>query len=197
MKKQLFYLMILCSILGNNVAQAQCDIAQLSITDSATIKALRGYIRSANSPQIREILTIKKTAIVLLQETRHELADGKEVGAFHVAICENNYFKYYKMVIKGYFQLDNILYLVTSPFLSSFQTNNYDYDNPCLSKILSNHSLKEYNPPKNIKTARKNIEKAIKEKKKMKYKLYEYGCTIIPYTKDNTTGEDYSLILDL
>ncbi len=191
MKKQLFYLMILCSILGNNVAQAQCDIAQLSITDSATTTAFRGYIRSVISPRIRDILTIKKTAIVLLQETRHVVADGRNVKAFHAAICENNYFKYHKMVINGYFQLDNILYLVTSPFLSSFQTNNYDYDNPCLSKILSNHSLKEYNPPKWVKKMRKNVEVEMLEQGD---KLHEYECLIIPDSKDNATEAGYSLL---
>ncbi len=193
MKKQLFYLMILCSILGNPVAkaQAQCGIAQLSITDSATTTALRGYIRSIISPRIRDILTVKKTAIVLLQETRHELADGKKVGAFNAAICDNNHFKYHKMVIKGYFQLDNILYLVTySPF-SCFQANNYDYDNPCLSKILSNHSLKEYNPPKRVKTIRKNVEVEIVE---LGDTLSEYSCTIIPNSKDR---EDYRLLIHL
>ncbi len=188
--------MILFFVLGNTVSkvQAQCGIAQLTITDSATTKALRGYIRRVISPRIMENLTIKKTAIVLLEETRHGVADGRDVKAFHVAICENNYFKYHKMVINGYFQLDNVLYLVTSPLFGSFKTNNYDYDNPCLSKILSNHSLKEYDPPKTIKKTRNNIEITMRE---LGDNLNIYGCTIILDSKNNTTGEDYRLLLDL
>jgi hypothetical protein len=152
MKNLIFYLIFLFSTLGNTVSklQAQCDIAQLTIADSTTTKSLRGYIQKVYSlnPQIIENLTNKKTAIVLLQESRRGVAGIGDEKIFNVAICENNYFKHYKMTINGYFMLDNVLYLVTSPIFGSFQTNNYDYENPCLSKILSKHSLKEYDPPK-------------------------------------------------
>lgn len=197
MKKQIFYLIVLFFTMWNVIkVQAQCDIAQLAITDSTTTKSLRGYIQKVYSlnPQIIESLTSKKTAIVLLQESRRGVAGIGDEKIFNVAICENNYFKHYKMTINGYFMLDNVLYLVTSPFIGSFETDNYDYGNPCLSKILSKHFLKEYDPPKTIKKIRNNVEIEIKE---LGGKLHNYECIIIPKPKDKATEDGYSLLFPL
>ena len=112
MKKPIFYLIFLFFTIWNTITnvQAQCDIAQLTITDSTTTKSLRGFIQKVYSlnPQIIENLTSKKTAIVLIRESRSTVSDGLDKKIFESAICENNYFKHYKMSINGYFQLDNV-----------------------------------------------------------------------------------------
>ncbi|MET3127560.1 hypothetical protein ABID42_002678 [Arcicella rosea] len=197
MKKQFFYLIFLFFTMWNvSKVQAQCDIAQLAITDSTTTKSLRGFIQKVYSlnPQIIDNLTNKKTAIVLLHESRRGVAKGLEEKIFEAAICENNYFKHYKMSINGYFQLDNVLYLVTSPLFGSFKTDNYDYDNPCLSKILSKHSLREFKASKWVKKQRNNVEIEVLEQGD---KLNIYGCIIIPNLKGKGNEGDYSLLFTL
>ncbi|MEA5428360.1 hypothetical protein [Arcicella lustrica] len=198
MKKQIFYLIFLFFTMWNTITnvQAQCDIAQLTIADSTTTKSLRGYIQKVYSlnPQIIENLTSKKTAIVLLEETRHGVAGKGDEKAFEVVICESDFFKYRKMTINGYFELDNVLYLVTSPLFGSFKTDNYNYDNPCLSKILSKHSLREFKASKWVKKQRNNVEIEVLEQGD---KLNIYGCIIIPNLKGKGNEGDYSLLFTL
>ncbi len=66
------------------------------------------------------------------------------------------------MSIIGYFYIDKVLFLVTSPFMGLFTTKNYDYDN-CLSQVLQNHSIREYDAPKRIKKIFHNQEVEMKE----------------------------------
>jgi hypothetical protein len=178
MKKQIFYLFIILFTMCKISIHAQSDIPQLTIRDSSVLMSIRGYISQVvqRDPTISESLISKKTQIILISETKQGDTDGIDRRVLSVAICDNNYFKYHKMAIIGYFYLDNVLFLVTSPFMGMFQTDGYDYTNPCLKKILSNYSLKEYKPSKRIKKIRNNVEIEVVESGD---RLHSYECSIV------------------
>jgi hypothetical protein len=174
--------------------KAQCEIANLSIKDSLTIRALKGYIDNIKkqSPMISESLTNKKTQIVLVSEAPSRIIDGYSKKTLRVGICDNNYFKHHKMIVNGYLYLDNVLFLLTSDSFSSFQTISYDYS--CLNKTLSNYNLKEYNPPKRIKVMRNNAEAEIVD---LGDKLDSFGCVIILGVSTENKNEGYQLLFEL
>lgn len=178
MKNQIFYLFIVLFTMCKISIYAQCDIPQLTIRDSSVLKSVRGYIShiAQRDPNISENLINKKTQIVMMSETKQGDTDGIDKRVLSVAICDNNYFKSYKMAIMGYFHLDNILFIVTSPFMGMFQTNNYDYENSCLKKILSNYTLKEYKSYKRVKKMRNNEEVEVVENGD---RLNSYECSIV------------------
>lgn len=191
MKKSIliFALFMIC----NNQLKAQCEIAQLSIKDSLSVKALRGFIQSVQQKDVNllENLVNKKTQYVILSETRRCMPNEMDRRMLEVLICDNNHFKHFKEIINGYFYLDNILYLVTSNYSNSLQTSNYDYDNPCLKKIFSNHILKEYVPSKKVKVMRNNAEAEIVVQGD---KLYSVACVLILGVKTNEEKETYQLL---
>lgn len=178
MKKQIFYLFILLFTTCKISVNAQCDIPQLTIRDSSVLKSVRGYIShvTQRDPIILEGLIKTKTQIILISETKRGDADGIDKRVLDAAICDNNYFKYHRMAIIGYFYLDDVLFLVTSSFMGMFQTDNYNYDNTCLKKILSNYTLREYKPSKRIKKMRNNVEIEVVEKGD---RLHSYECSIV------------------
>lgn len=178
MKKKIFYLVIILFTMCKISMYAQCDIAELTIRDSAVFKSVRGYISNVaqRDPTLLENLINKKTQIVLMSETKQSDTDGIDKRVLSVGICDNNYFKYHKMAIIGYFHIDNVLFLVTTTFMGMFQTDSYDYENICLKKILVNHKLKEYDPPKRMKKMMNNVEI---ETRDMGGKLNSYECSIV------------------
>ena len=194
MKKSilLFALFMIC----NNKLKAQCEIAQLSIKDSLSVKALRGFIQSVQQKDVNllENLINKKTQYVILSETRRCMPNEMNSRMLVVGICDNNYFKHFKKIINGYFYLDNILYLVTSNSTNVFQTSNYDYDNPCLKKIFSNHTLKEYVPNKRVKVMRNNAEVEVMVEGD---RMYSLGCILILGVKTNEDKETYQLLYQM
>ena len=194
MKKSilLFALFMMC----NNLLKAQCEIAQLSIKDSLSVKALRGFIQSVQQKDVNllENLVNKKTQYVILSETRRCMPNEMDSRMLEVGICDNNYFKHFKKIINGYFYLDNILYLVISNSGNSLQTSNYDYDNPCLKKVFSNHTLKEYVPNKRVKVMRNNAEAEIMVQGD---RMYSLGCVLILGVKTNEEKGTYQLLYQL
>ena len=196
MKKQIFYLVIILFTTCKISIYAQCEIAQLSIKDSLSVKALRGFIQSVKQKDVNllENLINKKTHYVILSETKRCMPNEMGRKILEVGICDNNHYKHFKEIINGYFYLDNILYLVTSNSDNSFQTSNYDYDNPCLKKIFSSHILKEYVPTKRVKVMRNNAETEMIVRGD---RIYSLGCVLILGVKTNEEKETYQLLYQL
>ncbi|NBA77027.1 hypothetical protein GOQ04_15820 [Emticicia sp. ODNR4P] len=161
MKTHLSFLALLCMLLFTSTHNlvAQCTIPLLDIKDSVTIKALRRYVDKAdvsNSKGTGKYIDTKSTVILLQEEIVHQ-ADRTVTKLLKVNMARMNYYKYRKMSILGYFYIDEFLVLVTSSEFGLFATQNYDYDN-CLSQVLQNHSLREYDAPKRIKKIFHNQE---------------------------------------
>ena len=90
MKKSiiLFALFMMC----NKQLKAQCEIPVLSIKDSLSIKALRGFIVDAQQRKdanLLEKLIDKKTHYVLLSETRRGMPDGIDRRMFDLMVCDS------------------------------------------------------------------------------------------------------------
>lgn len=161
MKMKKSIILFVLFVIYNHQLKAQCEIPLLSIKDSLSVKALRGFIVDAQQrkdPNLLEKLVDKKTHYVILSETRRCISDGLDRRMFSLGVCDNNHYKHFKDIINGYFYLDNVLYLVVAYSANSLQTNNYNYDNQYLKKIFSNHTLKEYTPDKKVKVMRNNAE---------------------------------------
>jgi hypothetical protein len=194
MKTRIILLFIIISIICEISIKAQCGIAQLSIKDTLTIKALKGYIDNVKKqdPMISLSLVNKKTQIVLVSVAPSRVIDGYGKKTLRVGICDNNYYKHNKMIVNGYFYLDDILFLLTSDSYSSFQTVVYDYS--CMDRTLSNYNLKEYNPPKRIKVMRNNAEAEIVD---LGDKRESFGCVIILGVNTEDKDKGYQLLYEL
>lgn len=195
MKKSIIYQLLALFIMCNNQLKAQCEVARLSIKDSLSVKALRGFITNVQQKDanLLDNLVNKKTQYVIVSETRRCMSDEIDRRTFVVGICNNNYFKNHKKIINGYFYLDNILYLVIS-YGNSLQTSDYDYDNPCLKKLFANHTLKEYVPNKRVKEIRNNAEAEVIVRGD---RIYSFGCVIILDVKTNEQKEAYQILYQL
>jgi hypothetical protein len=154
MKIHLSFLALLCTLLFTSAPDlvAQCTIPLLDIKDSVTIKALKIYINTTDARNLkREGKYIdEKSTIVLVEEKQIHQTDGRTLKVLEVNMAQMNYYKHWKMSIIGYFYIDKVLFLVTSPFMGLFTTKNYDYDT-CLSQVLQNHSIREYDAPKELR----------------------------------------------
>lgn len=193
MKTHLSFLALLCMLLFTFTPNlfAQCTIPLLDIKDSVTIKALRRYVdvADATNSKYKGKFIDKKKTIVLLQEKQTIQADGKILKLMEVNMSETNYYKFWKLIITGYFYVDEFLFVVISPRTGSFITNNYDYDT-CLSQVLQNHTIREYDSPKTFKKILHNQEVTMKE---MGESIDMYSARITINLLDKITKEPYSI----
>ena len=197
MKMKKSIILFVLFVIYNHQLKAQCEIPLLSIKDSLSVKALRGFIEDAQQRKdanLLEKLVDKKTQYVILSETRRCISDGLDRRMFSLGVCDNNHYKHFKYIINGYFYLDNVLYLVMAYSANSLQTSSYDYGNQCLKNIFSSHTLKEYVPDKRVKVMRNNAEAEMIVRGD---RMHLFGCNIILGVKTEKEKDTYQLLYQL